>query len=150
MEILIGAALALLVAVVSFRHQKRWERKVDAYDRVVNALHDVLDVRSSDMEDVAKGRLAPAKREAIEVKMYWKAKKEIARAYSLGGYLLPLDAKDRLGRYLKEAAVAANTADLTEMLNGSIKAAHNCLMDVIDIAERDLSLLPWRRPFRRK
>jgi hypothetical protein len=150
---LLDLAIALVIAVVSavvsawitvqlslrrFRYERRWDRKADAYDRIVVALHDFkifasrhgadeLQIKKMSEEDRADLRARAS-----------KADDEILKAIDIGALYLSDEAQSRLRQYQNEERSAQDLNTWFGYLEADRNAADACLKDMIKIAKRDL------------
>lgn len=122
---------------VVLRRQRLFERKLDAYDRILLALNDMLEVLTDDLDAAIKGREIPGEVSAEHLRTYQDAKREVQRAITLGKYLL----KDKVRDSLAECLVTlANTRSdyYEEDLTKAGIAIQKCLQDVIEGAREEV------------
>lgn len=142
-SILLGAALGMVVVLPKLRLEMRWKQKQEAYDRVLDALHEMQEVLNHEVEIVVGERSEDDdERAQVNATAYRVAKKEVVRGRVLGGYLFNREAQRRLKEYLRDLDVARNTQWADEFVLARHNATHECVKDMIDIARRDLSILP--------
>ena len=149
LSLYIGPATAILVAFVSpwiavnlslrrFRREALWSRRVDAYDRVVGALHRMYEILQIDVDAVARNREVSEELETEQLKQFQDAKREILRTVRLGAYLVNRDAGTCLQHYLSELR-KDDSLDLFSSLERALVATETCLDKVTDIANLDLN-----------
>lgn len=103
--ILIAAAsswITIQLSLRQFRAEKWWERKMDAYTRVIEALHDSKAFSARSLEAASRGRDLPAGKENDLRRRAVAANDEILRATDVGGFLLSEEALSRLQQYQKD------------------------------------------------
>ena len=147
------AAISILIAVVTgavsawitvqlslkrFRSEKWWERKVAAYERVIEALHHSKAFTDAHFDAAQQGRTVSEEKDQDLRRRLEAAHLEIDKATDVGGFLLSDEAQERLKRYGKEAKEAANTPHWVDFLIDDCAAVTSCLSDLIRIAKKDL------------
>ena len=135
----ISAWIAVPFALRRFRKERRWERKEEAYGRVLHSLAHLKDYLDVNYEAAL---LRKEIHEEIEADLRAKARqarKEIKVAVDLRGFLLSTEARERLARFQSEDDDASNEKSWFEYLDASLAAAQNCLEDLTEIAARDLN-----------
>ena len=154
METLVDIApvlAAILIAVFSpvitvkltlkrFRQEKWWEKKADAYTRVIEALHhskkyseDHLDAEAlhRELSEERKKELSDKLKTAIE---------EIQRLSDVGVFLFSKEAVVRLAQLRKEENEARNAETYFDHLDMGYGAVNSCLKDMVVIAKKDLNV----------
>ena len=152
-EVLIGIPAAVIIAAISswitvqlslrkFRDERWWERKVDAYTKVIEALHYSKEWTDQHLEAEFTARELP--QETVD-KLLTEAKQgasEIRRAVNIGAFYFSERATKRLSRYKAEENQATNTTVWFEYLERDHQAVSSCLDDMIEIAKEDLRITP--------
>ena len=122
---------------VALRKQRLFERKLDAYDRILLALNDMLEVLAYDLDAAIKGREISDEVSAANLRKYQDAKREVQRANTLGKYLLKDNVRDSLAECL--ATLANTRSDWYEGDLANARAAiQKCLQDVIEGARKEV------------
>jgi hypothetical protein len=120
-----------------FRAERWWERKVQAYERIIGALHDSkewyeqhlkAEKQQTDLSDVVVASLRTRSRSAHA---------EIAKAIDTGAFLLAVEAVKRLRQYQDEQKAAQHNSWIDHLL-ADLSAIDDCLKDLIRIARRDV------------
>jgi hypothetical protein len=141
-------AIPLVIAVASvwlamgrFRYERRWDRKADAYERIVVALHriKIFDARSAEAE-YQKREMPEDERTKQLLELAAEAHDEILKAIDIAALYLPDEVQLRLRRYRTEEQNAKNSSDWFKYLEADWAAADACLNDLIEIAKRDLRM----------
>ena len=110
METSIVASLivAVIVSLITtrlafhrFRDEKGWERRAEAYDDVVAALHEMSVVLEAEIRTLScRTNPTDEEQEKRDAK-YSEEKRKVARVAALGGYILRKDARDELKEFLR-------------------------------------------------
>lgn len=149
LDVLIVLFTGIVIAAVSswitvqlslrrFRSERWWERKVEAYERIIIALHDSKAFADVHLEAEYQRRDIPEET-AGELRARSKsAHVEIVKAIDIGAFLLPGEALSRLTQFRRDEANAANSNTWFEYLETDWVATDKCLKDLIQIAKRDL------------
>lgn len=150
--IIIGAISSLITMNLSLRryHSERWwDRKVDVYMAVIEALHHSKAYSDENLNALIKDREISEEREKELRTRTSKANDEIQKAMDLGSFLLSEEAMERLNSYKKEESKASEEGDWFGYLNADFEATASCLNDMVKIAKRDLrpdsKLFSWLR-----
>jgi len=144
-NILVGIVIAgvsswitVQLSLRRFRSEKLWERKVAAYERVIEALHHSKAFCAAHMTAEEEGREVAAARDQALRQRATEADMEIQKASDVGGFLLSDEAQARLEQYAKESKEASNSPDWYGYLEADFAATDSCLTDLIRIAKKDL------------
>jgi hypothetical protein len=148
-DILLGVLSAIFIAAVSswitvqlslrqFRTEKWWERKADAYAKVIETLYNSKEFSDHHLEAFGNGREVPDEVDADVRAKSKAAHAEIRRIANVGAFLLSDQAMLRLNQFRNDEKSAGNTTDWYEYLESDWKAVSSCLEDFIKIAKVDL------------
>ncbi len=140
--ILIAASSSWITVRLSlrrFRTERWWEKKVEAYERVIDALHQSKAFSDAHLRAFETGRELPEERDKELRSQSKQAVMEIERAVDVGSFLLGHDALDRLKRFRKEVRSASNEVSWFEYLEADWEATNSCLEDLIIIAKKDIN-----------
>ena len=144
-QLLIGSTIALVSAYITvrlalkrFRSEKRWLRKMEAYERIIEALHHLKASAQAEIDVVQKPPNSyPAP--GPELTQRWReAYLEIEKAVDVGTLLLSEEAHERLMCYRKEAKQVENPDSSFECADAELAASNRCLPDLIRMAKKDL------------
>ena len=145
LAIFLGIPSAVIISWVTvqlslkqFRTEKWWELKVNAYSRVIEALHYSKAFSDAHLDAREAGREVDKERDHELRCRSKEAHAEIRKAMDLAGFLLSKEAQERLQRLNKELHDASNEISWDEYLAGDQAATSSCLSDLIKIAIRDL------------
>jgi hypothetical protein len=140
---IVVAALTVQLSLRRFYREKWWERRLDAYTRVIEALHHM--VRSLDLDwkhEVEKADYNEAYRKTLTEKAQagWA---EIRKAIDMGELLLSAEALAELDRIMKETDKFSPDANsYFEYIDGTLFEVRECLKKLVPLAKNDLRLNP--------
>ena len=134
----VSSWITVQLSLRRFRAEKWWEMRVEAYKRLIEALHDSKTFSETHLEADYEGRQIAEETDRELRAMAKKASREIARAADLGGFLLGDEVRRRLKKYHQEESKASDTDSWQMYLHGDWHATNSCLRDLIEIASRDL------------
>lgn len=133
-SILIGtviAAVSLWITVQlslrRFRSEKWRERKTEAYERIIEALHHSKAFADAHLEAGYEGRDVSDQRDKLLRERSRQAHLEIEKAADIGAFILSDEAQERLKRYHAEAKDATNAPHWDTFLEGCLSATDPCL-----------------------
>jgi hypothetical protein len=118
MTLLTGIVIAVVSAWVTvqlslrrFRTERWWKRKVQAYERVIAAIHDSKAFSDEHLEAAMNGvQISEEKDKELRARSK-VAHDEIARAIDMGAFLLSDEALSRLKQYRKDESKASQTTN---------------------------------------
>ena len=137
----VSAWITVQLSLRRFRAEKWWEMKVEAYRRVIEALHDATKYPEAHFDAAVEGyKISDEGKEELRL-IARKASIEILRATETGGLLLSSRALCRLRKYQEERMeVDHSGVDIASQYDLHLGAINTCLNDLIDIARRDLKI----------
>ena len=134
----ISSWITVQLSLRRFRAEKWWERKADAYSKVIEALHNSKAFSDHFLNVEIEGGKLPEEREK-ELRSRGKvASDEILKTMDVGAFLLSDEALNRLRQYQKDADAASDQPEWFLYLEADLAAANKCLRDIIVIAKKDL------------
>lgn len=136
----VSSWITVQLSLRRFRQEKWWERRVDAYERVLEALHHSKAFSEVHLNATYESREVPDDRDEELREKSREASREIERATDVGGFLLGDEARKRLKQYQEEAKDAAQTSMWFDFLERDFSVTNSCLRDMIEIAKRDLNI----------
>ena len=98
---ILGALIAAHLGLRNAKLDKWWDRKVEAYDRIISALEQLHANANSALESEALGRKQTAFDDA-EYAKWQEAERELKKALHTGHYLLSFDVLPELNTYLQK------------------------------------------------
>lgn len=133
-----SAWITVQLSLRRFRTERWWERKVESYKNVIEALHNSMAFASDFFQAEAEGRKIPEERDKELQSRARKAKDEILKATDVGAFILSEKALTRLKKYKDEADEASQSDNWYDYLYVELEATEKCLKDFIEIAKKDL------------
>lgn len=145
LKILSGIAIAVVSAWVTvllsrqkFRSERWWERKVEAYEKVIEAFHKSKKFTSEHMDAEYKGEEVEKERDAELRKHAKEGREEILRASDVGSFVLSERAMDILARYETESESLSKQPSWFEFLDADWSITHKYMKEFIAEAKADL------------
>ena len=134
----VSSWITVQLSLRRFRSERWWERKVQAYENIIGALHDSKAFSDKYLEaEYNGGEISEEKDKELRARSK-VALEEIEKAIDTGSFLLSDEALSRLKQYQKELKKASDTRSWFDYLDTDLAATGNCLKDLIQIAKRDL------------
>jgi len=136
----VSSWITVQLSLKRFRSERWWERKVKAYERVIEALHHSKKFFDNHLKIEYEGKEIS---DEIDKELRAKsrvARNEIEKAMDIGGFLLCKTALNRLKQYKNEADKASQRESWFEYLDASLVATDTCIKDLIKIARQDLKI----------
>lgn len=135
---LVSAWITVRLALKRFHAEKWWEKKVHAYERLIEALHNLKYDADTSFNALIEKREIPEEKEQLLRAASLAALSEVERAVNIGSFVLSDNCQERLMKFMKEKDLANNADDYFSHLDEYCAATSSCLRDVIDIARRDI------------
>ena len=137
---IVTALISVWLAFRRFRAERFWERRIDSYSRIIDALHSAKAFAEDHFEAEVEGtKLLPDRVAELSARSL-QGKDEVFKAIDTGALLLPQHAIDRLRKYASDVTEASHSRSWPEYLEGQIEATQDCMRDITAIARRDLGL----------
>jgi hypothetical protein len=138
----ISSWLTVQISLHRFRTERWWEKKAEAYSKIIEALHNAKTVSSAYMSTLTDAtQLTEEQKKVLSIRNQ-AATEEILKAMDVGAFLLSEEALDRLWQYQKDAGVAAKEISWDSYLEKDLDATGKGLRDMIIIAKKDLEVSP--------
>jgi hypothetical protein len=150
-----AAALAFIASVVAtsisaynarlakFTQQKWWERKADAYSRIVEALAEMVYYHEEHLTAYEEGRNVPEAMK-VEIEQHWRhSYAELKKSSAVGAFLISAEAETALRRMWQETGKGVNPNDWYGLLESDYVAARDCLKSMVVHAKEDLRKTQW-------
>jgi hypothetical protein len=150
--IIINALVTIGIAIVSvklalgrFRSERWWERKAEAYSKIVEALHTVVEYNSL-MVEVGSGTHISEEEQEVRRKEARTAYLEVKKATGMGAYIISNDASLRLkqlGKQLdkqRQSLEEIEKKPWVEVSEDSRKIYEDALVKIRDLAKKDLGI----------
>ncbi len=135
-----GVMLTLWYNGKMVREQRWWERKIEAYEKIIEALHISKMFSEEHLEANYKGREISEDKDKKLRRHAKLAHDEIMKVIDIGTFVLSDNAMARLRQYRKEESRASDTTVWIEYLEADLNATYGCLKDMIEIAKFDLKV----------
>ena len=146
----ISAAIVAGVAVMAlrrFKSQKWWERRLDSYLKVIDALLDARAYYDRELRAEVRQSSIPDEQLKVLLENARSADQEIQKAIDLTELLISKKAHRRLIQYKKDIALAERTfdddgfmVDWVRHLSACLDATTTCKADMMEITKKDLAL----------
>lgn len=134
--------LTVKFALWRFYREKHWERKAQAYESILDALHHIKQYFEAEYDDQfrdGKNQAIEERKEALGQRLR-QAHAELSRQKDIASLFISLKAIERLSDYEKATDRATQTTSWFEHLEISFAAVRSCLADMLEIARHDLNL----------
>ena len=137
----IGAFFAARLAISKHRYEKVWEKRIDAYTDIINALHEMKRPRDRFYEAEIKGfELSEETREELWDRSR-NARRKIEKAIDTSAFLI----SPTMGVILQEFESSMEKAlneedDWLELITAEYAAVNKCLNSVKLVASSELKL----------
>lgn len=140
LPVFLGVWLSVKLALRKFVDEKWWERKAEAYEKVISALYYSFRYYDEELHNQS-GRNAPAKRTMDEIlERSQKGDQDIIEAMTLGTLKLSQETIERLQEFRSNQEKATQAKSWTDHLMMAYDAHRGCLNDVIALAKKDLRI----------
>lgn len=151
LETLFGLATTALVALFSawagvwfslkrYRHEKWWEKKADAYEKLIDALHTAKIFNDKHLAALKRIKGMEDEEETKLFEIAIKSQNEILRAIDVGSFLFSDLTIERLKRYQNELGAISTSATWQELIEHDQNITKPCLDDLIVLAKSDLKI----------
>ncbi len=146
---LVTIPLTAWLATRRFYSEKWWERKLEAYLALIEALHHLSLPFDQKIEAMIENRELPE----VKQDSYWakhhEAEAEIMKQIDMSELLISPDAVALLREMFRSSSSANAEMDLVSYLSKNQKAISKCVDDLKKVAMKDLKLtraswVPWR------
>ncbi len=145
LKVLSGIAIAAVSSWITvqlsmhkFRSERWWEKKVEAYERVIEAFHNSKKFDAEHMTAEERGSEVDKARDS-ELRLLAKAARdEILKASDIGSFVLSEEALKILAKYEAESENMPRQDTCYEHLDLSWSIANRYMKDFIKEAHRDL------------
>ncbi|MDF4951659.1 hypothetical protein P3580_23845 [Vibrio parahaemolyticus] len=144
-QILVGVAIAGVSALITvklslnrFREEKVWEKKLQAYENVIGAFHQIKNYYDEHLGSSWNGtNLSPEQKSEL-LKAQTSAKYELSRAIDVGGLLLCSEAIMVVESYLSDYHNCPDFDSYEEHLDHNWDLADKALKQFISVSRRDI------------
>jgi hypothetical protein len=149
MDYLIHNLLPIIIAIISpiitvylsrnkFSSERLWERKVDAYERVIDAFYNSKKFNREHLYfERTSQELSPEQDDELK-KLNEESLNEISRATDVGSFLFSKNAISILAEYHKEKKCCNEQPDWHSYLDADLSLANKYMEKFIEAAKEDL------------
>ena len=130
--------ITVQLSINKFRSERWWEKKVKAYECVIEAFHNSKEFYSEHMIAEEERRKVSDERDAELRKLSKEAKDQISRASDIGSFILSKEALEILARYHSQLASAPRGQTWYEYLDTDLSLTNSYMHEFIQEAHRDL------------
>jgi hypothetical protein len=132
------AVVSVRLALRRFHAERWWERKADAYSRIVEALHSTMEYCLAHAAADEAGKFVIEGREKQLDEDYDRAFRELRKATHVGAYIISDEAADVLATLEKRPRLDLKDYALFEIYQADYEANKKALVEIKRIAKRDL------------
>jgi hypothetical protein len=136
---LLSAWITVKLSQRKFRTERMWDRKVLAYERVIEAFHKSKKFSTEHLDAECVNREVPEERDKELRHLAKEAREEIARATDIGSFTLSLQALELLADYQRESGNDDHIHTWLEHLDYDYSVTDKYLKLLIAEAKRDLA-----------
>jgi hypothetical protein len=143
--VIAGVPVALLtswvtvkLAIGRYQSEKWFERRIDAYTRVIESLHHMKQMTQRQLRAEEEGIELDSESENELGAMYKRGLADLQRLTDMGALVFASDAIDVLDQLNKDLAAALNEHSWWEHLDAEAAAINKCLPRIREIAKREL------------
>jgi len=123
-----------------FKSEKRWEKKTQAYENIIEALHFSKIYLDTHLDALYEQKTLNQEYSDKLRDDSMKASKALRRIVDVGALIISDEAITRLTVHQEELSSASRSNDFFDYLDHSLAATASCLKDLIPIAKRDLKI----------
>ena len=134
----VSSWITVRLSIKQFRNQRWWEKKVETYQRIIEAFHKSKNYSSEYLTTEFKGREVSEDRGAELVKQSKEAHEEISKACDVGRFLLSDKAVSILDEFERKYVNRGRSDDLWKDLAESWSLADHYMKEFIAEAQKDV------------
>lgn len=136
--------LTIRWSLTKFLKEKKWEKKSEAYARIIEALHHMKHVIKNLIKSIEKGKSLDSFLDK-EADRYKRARAELDKYFDIGKFYISDESLQELNKYFelseehgKAQEAGESTADI---LNDELKALSMCLENIKSRSIKELGTL---------
>ena len=140
-SLIVGVCTAVITVRLSLRrfHAERWwERKADAYSRIVEALHGVMEYCSARSHEDRTGRETSEEKKRQLLDDYNRAIHELKKATGVGAYIISDAVAVALARLEARPRLDPKECAWFELFDADYDAYKKTLAEIRELAKKDL------------
>lgn len=130
--------LTVHLSLKQFREEKWWEKKVDAYSKVLDALHKTKKFSQEHLEAIYIDKDVTDERDKELRQLAKESREELLRVADVGAFLLCEEAVVRMEEYKNSTDMLHEQPTWREYIDADNTICHRTLKDLIVIAKIDL------------
>ena len=130
--------ITVRLSIKQFRNQRWWEKKIETYQRVIEAFHKSKKFESEYLTAESKGREVSEDRGAELVKQSKEAHEEISKSCDVGRFLLSDKAVSILDEFERKYVNRVRSDDLWKDLAESWSLSDHYMKEFIAEAQKDV------------
>lgn len=139
--------ISILVAVITvklslkkFRSEKWWEKKAEAYSKIVDALHQLKNYCEQKLPaEYGEPSLSPEKEKELG-QQHQTAYRELVKALDVGSFIITDEAVKILETYQNRPGLNYYENSLCDIIECDLKYIKECLRDFKLAAKKDLGI----------
>lgn len=140
---------ALFIAVVTsfltvrlslrrFHAERWWERKAEAYSRIIEALHHIADYCDAQVDERMRATQMTEERSNELLTNYRAAYSDLHKATGIGAYIISDDVAEILLQLESRPKLQWQDTDIGELFETELKAYKEALTQIRRLAKKDL------------
>lgn len=135
---IVTALLTVKLSLRKFYKERWWEKKVDTYSRIVDALHNYKNYNEQKLKIEMSH---PNSGEEKKLEKQWEdADAELQRAIDLGAFVISEEAEEIIKKFLNRQIGDPNYEPLVDIIEYDLVQVKKCLSAVKKTAKNDLNL----------
>jgi len=134
----ISSWITVQLSLKRFRFERWWERKVDAYSKIIEALHNLKAFSDNHLDALMRGSELSEEKDLELRARSQAARTELDKIVDIGSFLLSDQSFKRIQQFRKERNSLGSSPDWVEYLENDLHITSNCLSDLINLAKEDL------------
>ena len=138
---LLSAFFVVKLSLRKFHAERWWEKKLEAYTSIINALHHIKNYSNTLIDAEIEGKKIPATEKENLWNNYKKSKQEIERVTDIGSFLIANKAVKTLKSFSKELDSSKNANSWFEHIDSLWGVTNDCLDAIKMIAKTDLDVV---------
>lgn len=136
----ITAIVTVQLSLKRFRSEKWWEKKADAYSKIIDAIHSLKDYNEQKLRaEYREAELSPEKEHEL-LRQYENAHREFIKALDVGSFIISADALKILETYQNRPRLNWDENPLFDIIEEDLKHIKECLQSFKLAAKKDLNI----------
>ena len=134
----ITSVLTVRLSLKRFHAERWWERKAEAYSRIVESLHHLMEYSSAMSEESTHSVEFTEERRKDLVDNYRSAHRDLRKATGIGAYIISDEVAAVLSRLEARPQLAWNDNPPWEIFDADLSAYKEALEQIRRLAKKDL------------